>query len=66
MGSRDEMSQYLQLILKWFSKKMIHTHTHRDTGKCGKMFISELGQKVCKCSLHYSLGSSGKFENLAS
>lgn len=64
MGSRDEMSQYLQLILKCFSKKMIHTH--RDTGKCGKMFISELGQKVYKCSLHCSLGSFGKFENSTS
>lgn len=51
------MSQNLQCILKWFRKKMIHT----DTGKCGKMFFSELEPKVHNCSLYYSLGFSVNF-----
>lgn len=38
-------------------KKMIHT----DTGKCGKMFFSELEPKVYNCSLYYSLGFSVNF-----
>lgn len=54
MGRRGEMSQYLQLILKWFRKKI--RHTQRITDKCGKPLISKLGQQLFKCSLYYSLG----------
>lgn len=61
MGSRGKISQHLQLTQMFQENSKIHT-----TDKHGKLLtISELGQKVCKCSLYYSFGFSCAFENFA-